>query len=533
MPYKTEFACVALMICFLLAGCSGEALQSVGSQTTLTYILASEPGNIDPQISTEDQTAVILRQIYDTLVYRDPLQQTILPGLATQWIISPDNLTYTFSLRKDVMFHDGTRFDAQAVAQNFERISKLALPTSRASILLSKYYAGYEVVDEFTIRFKLTQPYAPFLDAFSQPYLGISSPTAFNLYSANRYQYHQIGTGPFLLVDYIPGNRIILHRNPDYKWGPSFYLPIENNSVTEIEFDFIPDAKQRLDAINRSNKNVVTTGLLPSDARSLTVNPNVQIFPAKVSGQPLQFFVNTSRFPTDNLAFRQALLYSANRNFILDTVLQRFSSIGWGPITSNMVYYNAQLDGAYSTDTGKAQSLLSSIGYADSDNNKFLDLAGAEADISIIIQSGDLYPDIARDLSEQWRLIGIKATIVAVPTLTALKARVDTNEYNLVAWSTSGTDPSMLGDFFLPASPYNWSKVSDAQLADLLGQGTSQSDANARKDIFAQVQQQIMNLALILPIGEPILLNAADKSLQKLAFDSVGVPFLNNVTIAQ
>jgi peptide/nickel transport system substrate-binding protein len=533
MPKKTRFICVSLVLCFFLIGCSGNVQESLVSQSTLTYILANEPGNIDPQISTEDETATILRQIYDTLVYRDPVQQTIVPGLATQWTISPDNLTYTFSLRQDVVFHDGNRFDAQAVAQNFERIAKLKLTTSRASLLLSKYYAGYEVVDDFTISFKLTQPYAPFLDAFSQPYLGISSPTALTQYSSNRYQFHQIGTGPFVLVDYIPGNRIILHRNPNYKWGPSFYSPTTEDSVNDIEFEFVPNAKQRLDAINGRDVNVVTTSLLPSDARSLTVNPNVQIFPAKVSGQPLQFFMNTSRFPTDNLAFRQALLYSANRNFILDTVLQRFSSIGWGPITSNTPYYNGQLDGVYATDTGKAQSLLTSIGYTDSDNNKFLDLAGAEAGISIIIQSGILYPDIAKDLAEQWRLIGIKATIVAVPTLTALRARVDTNEYNLAAFSISGTDPSILDDFFVPTAQNNWSKVSDAQLADLLGQGTLQTDVNARRDIYTQVQQQVMNLALILPIGEPVLLNAADKSIQKLTFDSVGVPFLNNVTIAQ
>ncbi len=533
MPRAMQFVLVLLLLFLLLVGCSDNTQQTLVSHTKLTYILANEPGNIDPQISSEDDTAIILRQIYDTLVYRDPTQQTIMPGLATQWTISPDNLTYTFSLRKDVMFHDGTRFDAQAVARNFERIVELKLPDTRSSILLSKYYAGYEVVDEFTIRFRLTRPYAPFLDALGQPYLGISSPTAFAQYSSNRYQFHQVGTGPFVLVDYIPGNRIILHRNPDYKWGPAFYSPTEDDSVTDIEFEFVPNAKQRLSAINLSSDNIVTTGLLPADARSLTVNPNVQILPAKVSGQPLQFLMNTSRFPTDNLAFRQALLYSANRNFILDTILQRFSSIGWGPITSNMPYYNSQLDGVYATDTGKAQALLASVGYIDSDNNKYVDLAGAEAAITVVIQSGDLYPDIAKDLSEQWRLVGINLTIVAVPTLSALKARVNTNEYNLVAFSASGTDPSLLDDFYLPASQYNWSKIIDAQLSDLLGQGTLQTDANARRDIYAQVQQQIMNLALILPIGEPILLNAADRSIQKLTFDSVGVPLLNNVIIVQ
>ncbi|MBA3870706.1 MAG: hypothetical protein H0X30_16325, partial [Anaerolineae bacterium] len=492
--------------------------------------LGSEPGNIDPHISNENETAIVLRQIYDTLVYRDPRQEMIVPGLATQWTISPDNLVYTFSLRKDVKFHDGTPFNAQAVVDNFERIASLNSNAGIAGALLLKYYAGAQVVDDFTISLKLNQPYAPFLDALSQPYLGIASPSSFKQYSSDRYQFHQVGTGPFMFVDYIPGKHITLQRNPDYKWGPSFYLPAQNNSVNVVEFLFMPTAKQRLDSINSNNVDIVTN-LLPNDARALTVNPNVRIVPTKIAGQPLQFLMNTSRFPTDNIAFRQALLYSANRNFILDTIFQRFSSIGWAPVTSNMLYYNGQLEGAYAADTGKAQSLLGAIGYLDSDNNKYLDLGGAEADVTIVIQSGDLYPDIARDLTEQWQLIGVKAKVVAVPTLTALKARVATNDYNLVAYSTVGTDPALLNDFFAPDSQFNWSKVSDAQLATLLNQGITQSDSAARLAVYTQLQQQIMDQALILPIGEPTRLDAVEKSIQQVDFDSLGVPLLNNVTM--
>ncbi len=509
--------------------CSVNDQTSATNSTTLTYVLGSEPGNIDPHISNEDETAIVLRQIYDTLVYRDPHQETIVPGLATQWSISPDNLTYTFSLRKDVKFHDGTPFNAQAVADNFERIVSLKSREGKTSTLLLKYFAGEEIVDDHTIRLKLSQPYAPFLDALSQPYLGIASSTTFKAFSTDRYQFHQVGTGPFVFIDYIPGKHITLQRNPDYRWGPAFYLPPQDNSVKEIEFLFMPTAKQRLDSIN-SGRVDIATNLLPNDARALTVNPNIRIVPTKIAGQPLQFYINTSRFPTDNISFRQVLLFSANRNFILDTIFQRFASIGWSPITSNMLYYNSALEGAYAADTGKAQALLGSIGYQDTDNNKYLDLGGVEAAVTIVIQSGDLYPDIARDLAEEWQRLGIRANIVAVPTVTALKARVDTNDYNLVAFSAAGTDPAILNDFFAPDAKFNWSKISDAQLATLLYQGVSQSDSAARLNAYTQLQQQIMDQALILPIGEPIRLDAVDQSIQQLDFDALGVPLLNNVT---
>src|SRR5690349_13568711 len=233
MPFRIFiYRFTVILVLIMVTACSGNTQTSVtNSASTLTYVLGSEPGNIDPHISNEDETAIVLRQIYDTLVYRDPLQEVIVPGLATQWSISPDNLVYTFALRQDVKFHDGTSFNAQAVADNFERIVGLSSNAGKAGFLLLKYYTGAEVVDEFTIRLKLSQPYAPFLDVLSQPYLGIASPSAFKAYSSNRYQFHQAGTGPFIFVDYIPGKHITLLRNPDYKWGPAFYLPAQSNSI--------------------------------------------------------------------------------------------------------------------------------------------------------------------------------------------------------------------------------------------------------------------------------------------------------------
>src|SRR6266496_405023 len=146
-------SCLVGLLLFLVTACSGIVQHSDnGSASTLTYLLDNEPGNIDPQISTEDETAIVLRQIYDTLVYRDPRQETIVPGLATQWTISPDNVVYTFSLRNDVKFHDGTSFNAQAVADNFDRLSGLNASSGKAGMFFLKYYAGYELVDAFTIR---------------------------------------------------------------------------------------------------------------------------------------------------------------------------------------------------------------------------------------------------------------------------------------------------------------------------------------------------------------------------------------------
>ncbi|MCA0453006.1 MAG: ABC transporter substrate-binding protein [Chloroflexi bacterium] len=499
----------------------------------ITYVLGSEPGNIDPHVSSEDDTAIINRQIYDTLVYRNPSTQEIVAGLASQWTISTDGLVYTFSLRQGVFFHDGTPLNAEAVAQNFDRIINVSESNAKAALLIKAYYRGYSILDEYSIQLQLLQPYAPFLNILSQPYFGMASPTAFQQYSQERYQFHQVGTGPYILEDYIPGKNIILKRNLQYSWGPSFYVPVDDTSasVDEVEFQFVPNNRQRLEMINNREADIVTN-LLPTDARALTSNTNVQLVPVQLAGQPLQFLINTNRFPTDNIAFRRALIFSANRNFIVDTVLQRFSSVAWSPLTANMPFYNRNLVGAYAPDTGQAQSLLLSSGYADTNGDKFLDFAGVDAAITIVIQSRDLYSEMAQELVDQWRLLGIKTELVSVPTLSALTARIETNQYNLVAFSTHASDPTVLNDFFTQTGRYNWSNVADASLEGLLGQGMSANDEATRQSIYAQVQQQIMDQAMILPLADPIRLDASLTNVLNLEFDSLGVPFLSNVRLS-
>ena len=212
-------------VLFTLAACLPE-LQSRESSAgrRLVYGLTLQPSGFDPHIHRSSELGIPLRQVYDTLVYRNPTTREIVPGLAREWTISADGLRYTFNLREGVTFHDGTPFNAQAVAANLDRITDPATASQRAVFMLGPY-TGYELLDNYTITLILSAPYSPLLDSLAQVYLGIASPTALSEYSINRYQFHQVGTGPFLFVELVPGERVVLRRNPDYAWGPSFYQP--------------------------------------------------------------------------------------------------------------------------------------------------------------------------------------------------------------------------------------------------------------------------------------------------------------------
>jgi ABC-type transport system substrate-binding protein len=169
----------------------------------IVYGLTLAPTGIDPHINASAELGIPLTSVYDTLVYQDPKTGEFVPGLAQKWEVSEDGRVYTFYLRRGVKFHDGTPFNAEAVRFNLDRITSPDLASQKARFMLGPYERT-EVVDEYTVRIVLKEPFAPLLDSLSQVYLAMASPTAVQQWG-NEYQVHQVGTGPFVFVEYVPG----------------------------------------------------------------------------------------------------------------------------------------------------------------------------------------------------------------------------------------------------------------------------------------------------------------------------------------
>lgn len=523
-----------VFVVLILNAClpTSQTFNDVSSSNRLIYGLTLEPSGFDPHIHRSSELGIPLRQVYDTLIYRDPNTKAFVPGLATEWSVSEDGLVYTFKLREGVVFHDGTAFNAQAVAANLDRITDPATGSQRAVFMLGPY-AGYEVVDDYTIRILLNRPYAALLDALSQVYLGIASPTALSAYSTARYQFHQVGTGPFTFVELIPGQRIVLKRNHAYAWGPSFYKPAQENSIEEIEFRFYTDPATRVLALESGEVHIMGE-IPPTDARLLVGNNTVQLLPVSVPGQPAQFLMNTTRFPTDNRAVRQALLFGTNRNAIIDAVFQRFSPVAWGPLAANTLYYNRALGGSYAYDIAQAQTLLASAGFADNNADGVLDVSGTDLEVIVVVPPWGFIPQVAELLQDQWRTIGVRAVLTPVPTFPALRQIVQSGAYNLVAFDTAGVDPVFLNDFFLSTGSLNWTGFASEELDTVLTQAASTTDEAIRQALYSRAQQIIMEEALLLPIRDYVNLNASRAQVQQLVFDPYGwFPLLNNVVLLE
>jgi peptide/nickel transport system substrate-binding protein len=523
------FVCgVVTLLASLMFG--GRRVTAEEPRNRIVYGLTLMPSGFDPHINASSEMGIVLRSVYDTLIYRDPQSKEFIPGLAERWELSADGLTYTFHLKAGVKFHDGTPFDAQAVGANLNRITNPDTKSQKAVFLLGPY-DHYNVVDLQTIQIVLKSPYAPLMDALAQPYLGIASPKALKEYDNTRYQFYQVGTGPFYMVDYVPGDHLTLRRNPDYVWGPKFYNQPGPRSVDEVVFRFFKDAPTRAPALETGEADVMGE-LTPTDALVFSGNSNIRLYPQPIPGEPLQFLINTKRAPTDNLDVRKALLLATNRTAVVDAVFQQFSPVAYGPLSAVTPYYDPKVKSTYAYDSAMALSLFGKAGYADTDGDKMLDKDKKKLSLVMIVPPWGFIPQVAQKIQSQWRDLGIDVELKQVANLPALAAAAQTGEYNLIAYYDFGVDPSLLNTMYRTDAPNNWMHISSGNMDNWLQRGMESSDFDTRVNMYNAAQNFIMDQALILPIRDYVNLNGANARLENLSYDAYGwYPLLANVMI--
>lgn len=501
----------------------------------LVYGLTLSPSGIDPHVNASAELGIPLTSVYDTLVYRVPdstasAGKQFVPGLAESWEVSDDGLTYTFYLRHDVTFHDGTPFNAEAVRANIERIVNPDTQSQKAAFLLGPF-DSVEILDAYTVAIHLSAPYAPLLDGLAQVYLGMASPAALAQWGAD-YQFHQAGTGPFKFVEYVPNDHLTLVRNDDYNWGPAIYDHSGPAYLDEIEFRFFSDPAGRALALEAGDADVMGE-LPPLDAARLRQDSRFAIIPIAIPGQPLGFVLNVQRSPLDDLRVRQALLYATDRNAIVQAIFGSESPPATGPLTAATFGYDPSPAERYLYNPDQAAKLLEEAGWTDSDGNGIRERDNQPLTLDAVLMTWGSAPEVAQLLQAQWAQVGVKLNTETLTYPAALEAARE-GSYHLIPQSFSDSDPDLLWVYYHSDVPFNWSKVSDAALDDLLDKGRSISDPAQRAELYIQAQQRIMELALLVPIRDPINLNAASVRVQALRFDAHGwFPLLHDVYLKE
>jgi peptide/nickel transport system substrate-binding protein len=305
------FVLVAALLCTMTASAfAAPSAQETERGGTLTWAFILKPRSLDPNVWTGRSDNDVMRQIFDSLVW-SPAPGEYIPGLAESWEISPDGLVYTFKLREDVIFHDGTPLNAEAVKFTYDRMVNPETRSLRVGDLGP--YDRTEVIDEFTFAIHLTEPFAPLMANLSSLPLVPISPAAVEKFG-DQFAQNPVGTGPYMFEKW-EGNDLHLIRNPNYNWAPAMMDHQGAGYLERIVVKEVAEPATRMVALQTEEANITHYPVLEEVASFQ--EDGFTVHRVDTPGFAKCMPINIQRGPTDDLRVRQAILYGIDRALIV------------------------------------------------------------------------------------------------------------------------------------------------------------------------------------------------------------------------
>jgi peptide/nickel transport system substrate-binding protein len=301
---KTSITKLAAAACPLaLALMSSTSERSRSPAAPVRFAVAEESRGLDP-LTAHRRFSEAAIHVHDSLGLFD-VSNKPFPALATEWSANADSTEYTIKPRDDVVFHDGSRFNTEAVKAHFSRVFDKQYCCNNGHQYMNPY-TGTEIVDDKTIKVKFSKPWGSF--GFYMGMLDVTGIPSNAAWAAKGMQMNRepVGAGPFKFVSWTPQSNIKLVRNPDYKWG-SPMLPPYGRALPRWARGQVhrqPGDAGGLPGIRRLRHH---QGPELADMRRLTANPAYQVVKIPQTGMPFSFVFNTARWPTDQLAVRKAI----------------------------------------------------------------------------------------------------------------------------------------------------------------------------------------------------------------------------------
>jgi peptide/nickel transport system substrate-binding protein len=468
----------------------------------------SSDGNIDgldPHRATSNWTSQTAKNICECLVSRGP-DLKFQPWLATSWDMAPSGTEWTFRLRKDVKFHDGSPFNAEAVKVNFDRIldpASKAAPAAGMVPTLSKA----EVVDEFTVRFTLKQPSATFLLNLAHPRLAMLSPTALKRLGED-FARQPVGTGPWKFKDWKENLSVTLTRNEDYRWPPPFYRHQDAAFPQEYVVSLVYEPATRLASLKAgevSYMSITPFRFIPE----LRNDQRFRMFGVVLPGVANIMTLNTTMPPLDDVRVRRALNHGFDRRPYLDIVTEGLRPPHDSIVSPATWAYNPKVAGMYPYDLAKAKALLEEAGWKPGpDGIRVKD--GQRFKISWV---GN-----AKAQGEAWqaqlKTLGVELEILVLETGTWLSA-MHANKYPTSNMAWGSPDPSNLRSCYHSSNigkpTFQWSQYTNPTVDKLLDDAETEIDTTKRAALYQQVQEILMQDAVAVPTSVSTAVSTLNK----------------------
>src|SRR5215468_1264625 len=503
------------------------ALGQTGGTTVMG--LDQEPPTLDPHASPSAVTYQIIGTVTENLLYRGP-DGKLAPWLAESWQTAKDGRSVTFKLRRDVKFHDGTPFNAEAVKFNFDRIVDPKFKAGGARAALTTY-AGSKVLDEYTVQVSFEIPFAPFPNFAASGPLSIVSPKAVRE-TGDQVHTKPVGTGPFMMSEYVAKDHATMVRNPAYTRKAPWSDRSGPAHLDSIVWKFIPEAGTRVTTLESGETQAIYQIPAQSLPR-LEKNSGLRVEKTPWPGAPRIWLLNTTKPPLDDVRVRRAINYAVDKEALIATVAKGIALKAFAPLTAVMLDDPTLRAAAYPFDAAKAGALLAEAGWQPgSDGIRAKGGQRLEIVLNAIDYGGGPEPAVQL-IQSSLHDVGIDVKIKAQARPPWYEDNYRCATHGPVMFLRSVDDDGLYALFHssLVGANFNWSCVKNPKLDQLLSDGRRESDPAKRRAIYLAIEKLALDEALTVPLVDELSVWAFRANVQGVKYNWNAYPVMSDAVM--
>ncbi|GAB3471283.1 ABC transporter substrate-binding protein [Kineococcus endophyticus] len=508
---------------------------------TAVYATDREPTCLDPHNSGDMPQTYIARQYLDSLVSATSDGQ-VVPWLADSWTISPDGLTYDFTLKKGVEFTDGTPFDAAAVVANFHQILDPATQSSTDLLYLTSYFKQAVAVDDHVVRIELLRPYSPLLIALSQAFFGMESPKAMARGLAQNCV-SPVGTGPFVVKRWNRARDVELVGNENYNSAPANAKHQGPAYLEGVTWRFLKDNTTRYSALAGGQVDAIFN--LPAESQeSAESNPDLQLSSFVHSGSPFSLGLNTRSDVFSDVRVRKAFAHASNAQAAVHSAYGGVYPYEGNTISSGTPSYSAASHDPYPYDPAEAGRLLDAAGWTGRDSEGYRTKDGRRLTVLLPYNSdsGETPPGdvtILQNIQAEEKLVGIEVDLEPLDGSSMNSVWGDETKYDALGTYWNSPTPHVMYIQFSQATldvdnGQNVAFDADPALDDVLLRASATTDPGTQKVLYAQAQQMVADHAWAVGLYPVQTRLAVRKELKDVWIEtSEGEPVLHDAYLTE
>lgn len=512
-----------ILIVAMLSACGSPApaateapseIASEGPQVGGTLVVAwsQEPSTLDPALNGDNAGEFVSNLLGANLATYDP-DGNLVPYLAESWTVSEDGTVWEFKLRKDIKYSDGSPVTAHDFAWEYKRAMNPETASPAAGTMLA-FTAEAEAVDDYTLKLTFAVPFFGFGTAITNGGYLQPVPQAAVEADPEAFGKSPIGAGPYILKEWVTGEKIVLERNPNFAWDAAFThggpYYIEN-----IEVRYIPEYTTIVAGLEAGEIDYAV--IQAKDVQRIKDTGNFQIYESVQAGVSPYLTLNTSKAPFDDINVRQAFNYAVDKETLIKVAALGAGVVQNGPCSSTQFgcWSAAQENFGYGFDLEKAKSLMGEAGYTAGADG-VLEKDGEPLALTLLTDANRV--KIAEFLQQQYQALGVKVEIQTVEG-SIMFDTLRSGEYQIalngITYPTTDLEMAMFHSEF---GAYNFGFYNDPALDDLVMGIIVTMDPAANTEAQQALEQHITDQAYIVPLYSPVQYIAVSNRVKGTVF---------------